>query len=209
MTAETNNLVKKLARTKTKDTIFNPYNEFTKSLDDRTAPGIRQQNLKLYLNSHISLKTKMLWVYCSPTYLEAKRSGVPLVNAVLFDKVEDILKTSKHFERATKSKKKLSNTAMSSTLWNVVSELGINPIIWPVIPFYTHNLVSKRKPTDREIIKYKWFLMQILDIYKPTTILAIGRDTQKALQVLGVKAIYIEHPQRGKKAFKKEIVENI
>jgi len=204
--------VRKLATTKTSKTLFNPYNELSKPVDDRTAPGVRQQNLRLYLNSHYALHTKMLWVYFSPTYTEAKRSGVPLVNFTTFRKAESVLNTEKHFEKATKSRKRPSSTVISSTLWSVADELGINPIIWPVIPFYAHvagKLSVKRKPTPQEINKYKHYLEEILQIYKPEKVLAIGKEAEEAMKILGIEAGYIEHPRRGKKAFKTAIAKHL
>jgi hypothetical protein len=208
MTVKANDFVKKLATTKTSNTLFNPYNEFSKLMDDRTAPGVRQQNLRIYLDAHIKLNTKMLWVYLAPTYLEAKRSGVPLTNSALFGQVEEILSTSKHFEKAAKSKRRPNNTMLSSSLWNVADKLNINPLVWPLMPFYAHkkgDLKSRRKPTIQEIEKHKRFLLKIINIYKPKTILAVGKNAKETLDSLGIKTQYIAHPRRSKENFKKNI----
>lgn len=208
MSGRVNNIVKELALTKTNNRIFNPYNELSKSTDDRTAPGVRQQNLRLYLNTHLKNKTKVLWVYSSPTFLEAKRSGVPLLNESLFSKAEGVLKPDRHFEVATKSKKRPDNTVISSVIWDVAEELGINPIIWPAIPFYTHRkgkVKAKRKPTMAEIIKYKHFLENIIALYKPDHILAIGREAEQALKSIGIKPVYVNHPRSGKGDFANKV----
>jgi len=208
VTAKINGFVKRLATTDTGDKLFNPYNEFSKDFDDRTAPGLRQQNLRLYLNSHTKLKTNKLWVYLAPTFFELKRSGIPLTNNPVFKKVEGILSTNKHFENTSKTKMNINNTTLASSLWNVASELDINPLIWPLIPFYPHRKgkpSTKRKPKQEEIVKYRWFLDAIIATYKPSTILAVGKDTKEALDLLKIKSHYVNHPRRSKKRFKRAV----
>jgi uracil-DNA glycosylase len=208
MTAKISGFVRKLATTATGDMLFNPYNEFSKMSDDKTAPGLRQQNLKLYLNSHMKLKTNKMWIYLAPTYLEAKRSGVPLANASIYRKVESILNAEKLFEKATKTKNRPNNTTLSTSLWNAANELNIHPIIWPVIPFYAHKenrLKSKRSPTQKEIVKYRVFIDKVIAVFKPTTILAVGKGTKEALDMLKIKSHYVKHPRSSKKEFKRNV----
>lgn len=208
MLATVNNLVKKLATHITEKNAFNPYNQLSKATDDRTAPGIRQQNLRLYLESHEKLKTKVIWAYLFPTYEEAKRSGVPMGNSNTFRQIEEILNTDRKFEKATKIKRIPNSSSMSEILWNTAEEIGINPIIWPVIPFYLHNpgaRKTKRKPKADEVEMYGEYFKLILEIYQPKNILAIGKDTKNALDQLKIKSKYIQHPRRGIKAFKKTV----
>lgn len=208
MKATITQLVKKLALTKTEDNLFNPYNEYSKMTDDKNAPGLRQKNVRLYLNSHQELNTKIILLYLAPTYYEAKRSGVPLVSADQFKDTQDSLETEKKFEKATKIRIEANSTVFSSVLNEVSEELGINPLVWPVIPFYAHkpgDTSVRRKPSQGELLKYREFIDHIIEIYSPKTLLAIGKDTLAATDLLKIKADYIEHPRRGKSAFKKAL----
>lgn len=208
MGAKINEFIKELAITSTGNILFNPYNELNKNFDDKTAPGTRQQNLRLYLNTHDEIKTNKLWVYLSPTYTDLKRSGVPLTNTSVFKKVEGIIGTDKHFESTSRTKAAHNIAPLSTNLWNVADELDINPIIWPLIPFYPHkkdNPKSKRKPNNEEILKYRYFLDTIIEIYNPKTILAIGKDTKEALDLLKIKSHYVEHPKSSKERFKRGV----
>ena len=206
MATKIDNFVKQLALTDTGDMLFNPYNQLNKALDDRTAPGVRQQNLRMYLRSHAKLRTKIFWVYFSPTYQESRKSGIPLINSSLFKKAQNILDINKPFEKATKSKTKPSNTFLSRALWNAAQDLEINPIIWPVIPFFAHKkdaITKKRKPKVAEIEKYGFILKDLINMYKPKHIFAIGKEAEDALKRLEIKAIDLPHPRKGREKFKK------
>ncbi|MDC0449155.1 hypothetical protein OAL67_00945 [bacterium] len=198
--------VQKLARTQTGDTLFNPYNQLLPGIDDKTAPGVRQQNLRLYLKSHDNLNTKTLWVFGNSNQSEARRSGIPLVGSTTFKTAEDVLDTTRRFEKATKSGSTGHSTTISSVLWNVAQELDINPLIWPILPFYPHKKekpLSTRRLTKDEILEHKYFLSKIIEMYKPKNILAIGKEAEEALELLGIKAKFANHPKRGKEKFKR------
>lgn len=208
MSTKIDGLVKRLALTDAGKTLFNPYNELIKTTDDRNAPGIRQQNLRLYLKSHAKLKTKTLWVYITPTFEEARRSGVPLANSSSFKDVEEMLNTKRPFEKATRRKRKPNGSPISTNLWSIASSLECNPVIWPAIPFYPHkkdSLSKKRTPKKDEIEKYGWVLKKMVEIYNPKTILAIGKSTKEALDMLEIKSKYVPHPRMGIKAFKRKV----
>lgn len=205
-----NGLVKGISSENTGDTLFNPYNEFCRSVDTNTAPGIRQQNLRIYLQAHKKQGTQILWVYLNPTRTEFTRSGVPLVNSSQFNKIEELLDSKKRFEKATKTKRKPKKTIISTTLLDVAQGQNRSPLVWPVVPFYPHSKTSfnrSRKPTSTEIKEYSKYLLQIIEMYEPRRIYAIGNESKEILDSLNVKSTILPHPRRGLDKFKKALNE--
>lgn len=202
------NFISKLANTETSNKLFNPFVDICPIHDKKNAPLIRQRNLQLLLEAHMKLKTKMIWLFEAPSYLGARRSGAPFVNEGMFTEIEQILQTSRKFEKATHTD---SKTAITTRItWRVAKELALKPLIWEALPFHPHNLdqpLSNRKPSLEEMASYKHFLIQILEIFNPIDILAIGRVAENGLNSLGVKATYVRHPaQGGAKIFRDQII---
>lgn len=212
MSTKVNSFIKKLAQTRTGSDLFNPYNELTKPIDDRTAPGVRQQNLRLYLNAHEKLKSKVMCIYYSPSYDESKRSGVPLTNISNFGEVNHFLGIEHPFEKATKSRNKPKVSSMASILWNLAERNNAKLLFWPVVPFYPHKkggLKKVRNFTHKELLDYRNLLSDVVTIFEPKTILSIGKDTDEALSFLKVNHYKMPHPRRSiakfETALKKEL----
>ena len=212
MTQKINSLIKKLAQTETKSDLFNPYNELTKPTDDRTAPGVRQQNLRMYLDSLEKSKPQFICFFYAPLYDESKRSGVPLTNVSNFKQVEEVLNIKKSFEKATKSRGKPKLSSVASILWNTVEKIDEPIVFWPIIPFYPHKksgLKTPRKFTNKELLKYKELVVDIVDLFEPKIVLSIGKDTHEALDFLQVKHYELPHPRRNIKKFEASLKRNL
>jgi hypothetical protein len=212
MSSKVNILIKKLAQTETKSDLFNPYNELTKPTDDRTAPGVRQQNLRLYLDSLEKSKPKIICFFYSPSYDESKRSGVPLTNVSNFKDVAEIVKIEKTFEKATKSRGKPKLSSIASIIWSVVEKIDEPIVFWPVIPFYPHKksgLKTERNFTNKELLKYKDLMVDIVSLFEPEIVLSIGKDAHDALDFLQVKHYQLPHPRRSVKKFESSLKRNL
>lgn len=189
--------IKELARIETSDTLFNPYNEVSSPSDKNTAPGIRQQNLRLVLNAYYKSKPDMIWVFETPSYLEAKNSGVPLVNQANFLQVKQILDLKRNIERAVKSKETPDKSLTASVIWRIIEEMEIKPLIWNACPFYPHkknNIAAGRNISKKELIEHKILFTKLTDIYKPKSICAIGKGAKRAMDILEIKTKYLDHP---------------
>lgn len=188
---KTDNLVTKLASTKTEETLFNPYNQICKYNDINTAPGVRQGNLRLYLESYTNVKIDTLWVFSTADYCSTKLSGVPQVNPQNYRSVESVLKISTHFENANKNNLVSNENKLHNKIWDVISKQSTHSLIWNVLPFYPHDITDvsiERNPTKDEYVKYGEFIRMIIDIYKPKTVLAVGQKTKDALRLLNIKS---------------------
>ncbi len=190
--------VDSLSRTDTAPTLFNPFNQLCPIHDRRDAQLIRQRNLSKLLHAHQQLNTSMLWVFEAPSYLGARRSGAPFVNEDMFTEVEECLGMEASFEKATTGE---AATALTTRLtWNLARDLDLKPLIWEALPFHPHYSgapLTNRRPTSAEVGLYKHFLLELLNIFSPDQVFAVGRVAERALQSCGVQAAYIRHPAQG------------
>ena len=187
----TNELIKRLANTRTDENLFNPYNQVCKIFDVNTAPGLRQGNLRIFLDSFTNSSTDALWVFDSADYFSTKLSGVPLMGPSSFTKVENIFGLTLHFEAANKSSSLSAVPNAHAKLWNLISKQKEHPLIWNVLPFYPHkrdDISTRREPTAQEYLKYSEFMHSVIAIYKPKSVLAVGNKAKSALDLLKIKS---------------------
>jgi|GEM_PF-3845208 len=195
METRTDELIEKLANTRTDEDLFNPYNQVCKIFDINTAPGLRQGNLRIFLDSYINSHADVLWVYDSADYFSAKLSGVPLMGPNSFTQVETIFGITLHFENAIKNSSLLDIPKSRSHIWNQLSKQKELPLIWNVLPFYPHkkgDISVRRTPSNEEYLKYSGFIHNVIEIFKPKSVLAVGTKTKVALDLLDIKSsLYI------------------
>lgn len=191
MISKIDELISKLASTKTEENLFNPYNQICKNHDISTAPGLRQGNLRIYLDKHLQNKTDEIWFIDTVDYFSTKISGVPLVEINNYAKVEKILGISEHFERANKNGIVNGVNHTITKIWDLIASQTKPVLIWNVFPFYAHNpkdIAIKRTPTDEEFINNKEFVHLLMDIYKPKNISSINQRTKEVLGLLNIKS---------------------
>jgi len=115
-----------------------------------------------------------------------------------FKDIENLLGINENFQKATTTE---TETAMTSKLaWKVAKELNLKPLIWESLMFHPHtenNHLINRKPTKSELFRYKHILLDLLDIIKPNTIIAVGRTAEHRLKEMGIESEYVRHPAQG------------
>ena len=77
----------------------------------------------------------------------------------------------------------------STILWSVLPELGIVPLVWGAFPFHPHqpgNLLSNRKPRAAEVKIGAPFVRELLDIFTPSKVIAVGNVGYGLLMEIGV-----------------------
>ena len=187
-----------LSETQTPLNLFNPFNQICPVNDRPEAPLIRRRNLGRFLAVHQRLGTNMIWVFEAPSYLGARRSGAPFINEGMYEEIGEMLGLRGGFEQATVGESKTAPTTRWA--WRLAQELKLKPLIWEALPFHPHHAnqpLTNRRPTSQEIGRYKHFLLQLLDLFNPNHVLAVGRVAERALGLCGVKADYVRHPAQG------------
>ena len=176
---------------------FNPFADQC-SLDDLPeAVAIRKANLRTYLKAQYQLHPDSLWVGEAPGYNGVRRSGIYLVSEPQFEILGERL-GGVTFRKATRTKNKA--TQSSKAVWKVVQTLPTVPLTYDAFPlhcFRNSPPFVNRSPSKKELQLAAPFLEELLSMFKPEKVVAIGRKAEYALSYLGVKSIYVRHPSRG------------
>jgi uracil-DNA glycosylase len=189
------------------ETDADAYNQF--EVGDNAYNAIRRANLLHYLDDVAVHKPKIALITEAPGYKGMRLTGVPmlsrrmLVNGLpslgLFGEArgyQDVPEPG--FER-------IQSEQSGTILWGTLAELGVVPLVWGAFPFHPHDLdkpLTNRMPRRLEVSLGTTFLRQLLDIFAPQKIIAVGNVAHRALADLGLTCPKIRHPaQGGKKEF--------
>ncbi len=189
--------VRSLSDCSSQENEFNQFREVCPTHDLPDAPKIRCENLKKFLKAQLLNKPKYLWVAEAPGYNGSKRSGIFLVSEKNFEEVANKIGSEK-FNVATKTEPKIATSV--KVMWNLMKELPEFPLTFNVLPFHPFkegNLMSNRTPKRDEIQRNLHYLKTLIDWFKPTEVIAIGRKAELALQELNTPYKYVRHPAQG------------
>lgn len=179
--------------------VFNPYSDFCEHHDRPDAAKIRLENLRLTLRACIEMKVDTIWIARDLGYRGGRRTGIALTDEAhltAFGTMLDIELT-----RATKGPPVAERTA--ATVWEIIKAFDKPIFLWNVFPFHPHveSLpFTNRCHTRAERKHCEPILRSLLDILKPTTVVAIGNDAEIGLSDLGIKASRVRHPSYGGKS---------
>lgn len=87
-------------------------------------------------------------------------------------------------------------------VWRVMDSYGIVPLLWNALPFHPRKpgiARSNRTPGKAELALGRDYLVRILDIMRPRTIVAVGRKAQESLShvMSGDCFFAVRHPSMG------------
>jgi len=87
-------------------------------------------------------------------------------------------------------------------VWGTVDAFGVIPLLWNALPLHPHlpgKARSNRTPTNAELELGKPFLADILDIFQPRRVVAVGRKAERSLGALfpGLPFDTVRHPAMG------------
>lgn len=185
-------IIKMLAFTKTEKHLFNPYNQVDTKCDLNTAPGLRQNNLRMYLDAYNDIKVEEMWITEFIDPMTTKLSGIPLIAPAHLSQVQNILHLPGMLEIPIKNSLIEPNSKLDA-VWSKIEKYGKKPLVWSIIPFYLNKnylLNLKASFYESELLKYKEILHRIIDIYQPTTIYALSEQTRSHLALLEIDAQY-------------------
>jgi hypothetical protein len=90
----------------------------------------------------------------------------------------------------------------ATILWGILPELGIVPLVWGSFPFHPHqpgNLLSNRKPRTPEVKLGEPFVRELLEMFAPHKVIAVGNVGYGLLTAMGIPCVKIRHPANGGK----------
>lgn len=176
---------------------FNPWRDTCPEHDRSDAPAIRRGNLLQVLGTAIHAGADHLWVGRDLGYLGGRRTGLAMT---------DDPHVSHHarmwglapMARATVGEVRAERTAQE--IWTWLGKLGRPAFLWNVFPLHPHlsgtphsNRLHTRSEREAAI-----HFLEILNIeLRPKVVVAIGKDAQRALDLLGIPHVPVRHPSYG------------
>jgi uracil-DNA glycosylase len=191
MNSDIEEFLNKLQKRSNKNSTNNPYK------DEKVL-----NNLRIYLNL---LKDKYyngtMLVAEAPGYSGCNITGIPFTTVkILNEKPHPI------FNDLEKElfKGKVFSDISGAIIWEYLSDKEKIPLFWNSFPFHPYKKykkLSNRKPTKFEISEGISYIDDLIAIFKPKHILALGRYGQESLQNIypNRQIEYIRHPSYGGK----------
>ena len=180
------------------------YNQY--GAGDNPYNALRRANLQRYLEELAARQTKMILVAEAPGYRGMRITGVPMVSRrLLRDGVPALamLGTARGYQDVPEPGFEAIQSEQTSTiLWTTLPELGIVPLVWGAFPFHPHQLgnsFSNRKPRATEVKLGEPFVRELLDIFAPKQVIAVGNVGYGLLTAMNIPCIKIRHPAQGGK----------
>ena len=173
--------------------------------DPATPEGrIRFSNLRIFLGQMLPWKPTVLLVGEAPGYRGAWRTGInfcaesnmmgPKDRFGLFGGAESGFRLIAEGHR-------LRSEASSTVVQRVFQDLPEPVLVWPALPLHPHKPgvdESNRTPTPAELKRDGLpQLEQLIALFRPAHIAAVGNVGQATLAQLGIDAVKIRHPAHG------------
>lgn len=194
-------LIDRLARTPTSPDAFNQY-----ALSNNPNNTIRRQNLSTYLQQMVVRNPRTILVMEAPGYRGCRLTGVPVTSRkILLDGLSDLglFGTGNGYQNTYDTGFESINGEQSATIvWDTLTALNQTPLIWNTFPFHPHRMGegrSNRKPRKTETSVGAGFLLDILDLFRIKTVVAVGNVAYETLTRLGIDSTRVRHPAQGGK----------
>jgi hypothetical protein len=196
--------INRLALTEVSGPVFNPYAAAQREpLLDR-ANAIRRQNLGLYLRALAAVRPWLILVGEAPGYRGCRLTGVPFTSeAIVMDPSLWPFGAQAGFRRTSEGASPVRE-ATATMVWSALGQHQPPPLLWNAFPFHPHrpgDPWSNRRPLRAELEVGAAFLSDLLDLFRPRVMAAVGRSAAQALDLAGLSGfISLRHPAHGGKA---------
>lgn len=201
MTYDFKSFIERLSHTPTAP---DAYNQF--GAGDNPYNAIRRANLERFFNDVYARQPKYALIGEAPGYKGMRLTGVPLMSRrMLLTGIPslDMFGAARGYQDVPEPGFERIQSEQSGTIaWGTLAELGIVPFIWAAFPFHPHQLskpLTNRAPRRPEVKTGATFLAELLDIFKPQKVIAVGNVAYGSLTELGIPCVKIRHPAQGGK----------
>ena len=178
--------------------VFNPYSDTCAVWDLPDAPARRRANLEAFLNAALETQVSTLWVGRDLGYRGGRRTGIALTDEPNMSKLIEAYGSRLRFHRATKGPVVAERTA--SVVWDLIRQMDKPVFTWNVFPLHPHpagDQMGNRCHTVAERTLTAPVLRALIDLLKPTRVVAIGNDASVGLRSLGIPCAKVRHPSYG------------
>ncbi|KXK14068.1 MAG: Uracil DNA glycosylase superfamily protein [Chloroflexi bacterium OLB15] len=180
------------------------YNQF--GAGDNPYNAIRRANLSRYLQDLFARQTEWMLLGEAPGYRGMRLTGLPMTGRrQLRDGVPElgVLGLARGYQDVPEPGFEAIQSEQTATiLWNLLPELGIVPLVWGAFPFHPHEpgkMLSNRKPRANEVKLGQPLVRELLEIFKPKKVIAVGNVGYGLLTEMGVPCVKVRHPAQGGK----------
>lgn len=180
------------------------FNQYARGNDPNNA--IRRANLLRYLETMYERRSNKLMVMEAPGYRGCRLTGIPVTSRrVMLDGVPelDLLGINHGFEDTEdEGFGDIQGEQSATIVWDTLANLGSAPLIWNTYPFHPHkldNLRSNRKPRKPETTLGSQFIRDIVMLFKPEVIIAVGNVAETTIIGSGLNCVKVRHPAQGGK----------
>ncbi len=177
-----------------KKPFFNLYNDADPRYDLPGAAAIRRDNLRSYLES-LPERPPFFLLGEAPGWHGCRFSGVPFTSEM------QLAKGSLPFQGRISSHAGAPHAETSATIfWEALRPRHPHFFVWSSLPFHPYqpgNPLSYRTPTRQEMRLCLPIVRQIIQIFAPENVLAVGRVAEQVLSWLEVPFQPVRHPAHG------------
>lgn len=173
--------------------------------DPATSAGrIRLANLKIYFGQLLRLRPDVLLVGEAPGYRGTWRTGVNFTSEKIMMGPKNSFGLYGGAEagyRLIETGGKLRSEASSTVVQHAFQDLPRPALVWPAFPLHPHQRgkdESNRTPRPAELRSDgQPQLQQLIELFQPRHIAAVGNVGMATLTLLGIQATKIRHPAHG------------
>ena len=188
--------VEELAATEVTPGVCNQYSY------EHAANAIRRGNLYIYLQQMQEINPEIMLVGEAPGYRGCRLTGVPFTSEhLLMNNMKGLnLFGKQNGYRLAAEKEKLMKETTATIIWETLIQLDIMVLSWNAFPFHPHrqdNELSNRTPLRKELLIGQKPLLQILELFPISMVVAMGNKAAESLNRLGIQYEKVRHPAQG------------
>ncbi len=164
----------------------------------------RRENLSLYLGQMRRRRPTTILVGEAPSHRGCRLTGIPFMSETLMLRgveAAGMFGTARNYRKATLGET-CSTEASATIVWATIAEIEPTPLLWNAFPFHPHepgDPRSNRPPTAAEIGIGQVFLVDLIEMFGVSTVVAVGNRARDSLASLGIEHTRVRHPSRGGK----------
>jgi hypothetical protein len=193
--------IQRLAETPLAPDAFNQY-----GAGDNPYNALRRANLLQYLTDLYERRPPIALIGEAPGYRGMRLTGIPFGSRRIVTQGVPALQlfgVERGYQDVPEPGFEGINAEQSGTIvWGTLAELGVVALSWGAFPYHPHKLnepLTNRAPRTPEVETGVTFVRELLNIFKPPTVLAVGNVAHRQLTALGIPATKIRHPAQGGK----------
>lgn len=189
--------------------VFNPYSDHCKLWDKDNAAQIRRLNLLKVLEATLAHGVESVWIARDLGHRGGRRTGIAMTDDAHLQTCATSYRLSS-LDRATLGPPIAERTA--TVVWSSILSARQRIFLWNVFPLHPHlagDQFSNRCHNDRERAQTLPFIMWIVANIRPKSIVAIGRDAQRALSLAKIQYQCARHPSYGGQTEFKETMQRL